>query len=196
MASARFSLKGFTLIELMITLAVIIVLLMLAVPSFIALRQRQTLNSVGEQVVGIWNQSRLEAAKRNQMVKVGYYVSGSSYCIGAATTADPADATPCDCTSAGACNVASFPARQSEWFGVTVVGTPTLGGNTGVAVIEPKRTTLTEPGDAGAVSMQAPPGQYSYRLNFLADGMGRGNLCESNAASHKMPAYIDRRCDP
>ena len=196
MASTRHPHRGFTLVELLITIAVTLVLLMIAVPSFIALRQRATLQSVGEQVFGVWQQARLEAAKRNSMVKVGFYQNGGNYCIGATTTTDPADATACDCTTSGACNVASFPPTQADWRGVTVNGTPTLGVNTGVAVIDPKRTGLTETGDAGAISFNGPTGQYSYRLNFLVDGMGRGVLCESNAATHKMPAYIDTRCAP
>lgn len=188
--------RGFTLVEMMVTLAVIAILLMVAAPSFIALRQRATLTAAGEQVLGVWNQARLEAAKRNSMVKVGVYSSGATFCIGAATTTDPADSTACDCTTANACDVAVFPAAQSEWRGVTLSGTPTLGGNTGVVVIEPKRTMLTESADSGALSLAGPSGQYSYKLNFLADQFGRGVLCESSSATHKMPAFTTRRCDP
>lgn len=199
MSSPRSLHSGFSLIELMVVLGVVAILTAAAAPSFIALRQRQTLSAVGEEVVGIWNTARLEAAKRNQMVKVGVYTSGGNYCIGAATTTDIADSTPCNCTSAGACDVATFPRDPTslkEWRGVTVEGTPTLGASTGVAVIEPRRTSLTQTGDAGAITFNAPTGPKSYRLNFLADRMGRAALCESNAATHKMPAYLNRRCAP
>ena len=197
MASPNRKNQGVTMVEMMIALLVLAVLMAVAAPSFIALRQRATLASVGEEVVGLWNQARLESAKRNSMVKVGYFVAGGGeYCIGAATTTSATDATPCDCTTAGACNVAVFPSEQKGWRGVTVNGTPTLGNNTGVAVIEPKRTTLTETGDAGAISFNGPPGQYSYRLNFRADRMARGVLCESIAATNPMPAFTERRCGP
>lgn len=191
--------KGFSLIEMMVALGVVAILTAAATPSFIALRQRQTLSAVGEEVIGVWNAARMEAAKRNQMVKVGVYTNGGNYCIGAATTTDAADATPCNCTSAGACDVATFPRDPTslkEWRGITINGTPTLGANTGVAVLEPRRTSLTETGDAGAISFNGPTGSQSYRLNFLADRMGRGLLCESTAATHKMPAYNTRRCSP
>lgn len=196
MASQRHKLLGFTLVEMMVTLAVIAVLLMVATPSFIALRQRATLNAAGEQVLGLWNQARLEAAKRNQMVKVGVYVSGTNFCVGAATTTDATDSTACDCTTAGACNVAAFPQSQKEWRAVSLSGTPTFGTNTGVAVIEPKRTSLTDSADAGAISLAGPPGRNAYKLNVRLDRFGRAALCESSSATHKMPAFTDRRCGP
>jgi prepilin-type N-terminal cleavage/methylation domain-containing protein len=195
MASPRHPHRGFTLVELLVTIAVTLVLLMIAVPSFIALRQRATLQGVGEQVFGVWQQARLEAAKRNSLVKFGYAEDSGHYCVGAATTTDPNDTTPCDCTTFGACNVAAFPGEDQDWHQVMVIGT-LLGQNTGVVVIDPKRTMLTDPADAGTFTMLGPPGQYSYRLNFLVDGMGRAVLCESTTATHKMPAYINTRCAP
>lgn len=195
MTSPRFQNRGFTLVELVVTLAVMAVLLGLAVPSFIALRQRSTLAGTGEQVLGFWNQARLEAAKRNQMVKVGVFEDSGEFCLGADVTTDKDDDVPCDCL-AGACDVAAFPADQSDWHGVTLAGTPTLGEDTGVVVIDPKRTLLTDPDDDGAVSFNGPPGQYSYKLNFLVDRFGRGVLCESTTATHAMPAYTTRRCGP
>jgi prepilin-type N-terminal cleavage/methylation domain-containing protein len=199
MSSPRSQQSGFSLIEMMVVLGVIAILTVAAAPSFIALRQRQTLSAVGEEVLGVWQQARMESAKRNSMVKVGVFTSGDEYCIGAATTADGTDATPCDCTTAGACDVATFPRdvdSPKEWRGITINGTPTLGANTGVAVIEPRRTSLSENGDVGAISLNGPTGPKSYRLNFLADRMGRGVLCESSAATDKMPAYLNRRCNP
>jgi prepilin-type N-terminal cleavage/methylation domain-containing protein len=188
---------GFTLVELMVALAVMTVLLMVAVPSFVALRQRSTLNASGEQVLGLWNQARLEAAKRNQMVKFGVlsYNSGNSFCIGAGTTIFFNDTTPCDC-STNACDVLNYPENQKEWHSVTLAGTPTLGAGNGVIVIEPRRVSPTDPDNAGAITFNGPPGRYAYKLNFHIDRFGRGVLCESNAAAQKMPAYTTRRCDP
>ena len=199
---------GFTLIELMVTLAVILILGMLALPSFISLRQRSALRGASEQVVGFWTQARLEAAKRNQMVKVGVATNGSNFCLGAATTTDPADTTPCDCFTANACDVSGFPAppltnfdTQSEWRGVTFVTvngtTPTLGGtNNKVAVIEPKRAGLTSGSAPGALTFAGPPGNKSYQLNFVADQFGRSILCESALAVDHMSDYGNRSCSP
>lgn len=191
---------GFTLIELMVTLAVFVILATMAMPSFFSFRQRAATRDAGDEALSFWNQARFEAAKRNAMVKVGVYHSGSTFCLGAATTTDPADSTPCNCSAAApttnVCDVARFPADQNEWRSVALSGTPTLGGNTGVAVIDPKLTSLTESTDAGAVSFQSPNGRFSYKLNLRVDALGRGVLCESTGDTRPMSDYFDRRCTP
>ncbi len=194
--------KGFTLIELMVTVAVIVVLMMLAVPSFEGMRQRSAIRGADDQLLSFWNQARFEAVKRNTMVKVAMVqsVSAGAFCIGAATTTDPADTTPCDCLSATSCDVARFPVDQSEWNRVTLSGV-TLGGGTTLAniepaVIEPKRTALTVAADDGVVTLQGPPGHYTYKMNLSVDQFGRGVICDSNSASHHLPEFNDRRCSP
>lgn len=189
---------GFTMIELMVTLVVMVVLLLLAVPSFTAFRQRAALRAGAEHAASFWNQARFEAAKRNSMIKVGFVTSGSSYCMGAATTTDSTDRTACDCTDATACDVARWPADQGEWNGVVISGTPTLGpaGNEGVVLIEPKRTSLVDPDDEGVVQFANPSGPNSYLLNVRFDRFGRSMVCESTSASSKMSDFNTRRCSP
>jgi prepilin-type N-terminal cleavage/methylation domain-containing protein len=208
--SARNTKLGFTLIELMVTLAVVIVLLLLALPSFRTFQQRSALRGAAEQSVQFWNQMRLESAKRNQMVKFGIVQSGSNFCLGAAqltateiTTVNGGTAltVPCDCFTAGACDVAVFPADQSEWKGATyrvVSGTPTLGAGNAVVVIEPKRTSLmpSSPSQAGVISFDGPARGKAYRLNMRIDEFGRALLCESASATDKMSDYASRRCSP
>ena len=201
---------GFTLIELTVTLAVVLVLAMIAFPSFQAQRQRAALRGAGDQLVNFWSQSRFEAVKRNSMVKIGIVQSGSgaAFCIGAATTTLSTDTTPCDCTTAApsdvtlTCNVARFPpdmgAGQAQWNRVTLAGV-TLGGGTTLsniepAVIEPKRTTLTVTADDGTVRLLSPPGQNSYQLNLYVDRFGRPILCESTSSTHHLPEYAERIC--
>jgi prepilin-type N-terminal cleavage/methylation domain-containing protein len=192
----RHQILGFTLIELMVTLAVVVVLLLIAMPSFTSFRQRAALRGGAEEALSLWNQARFEAAKRNSRVKYGVVVDGTDYCIGVATTTDPADETPCDCMDADDCDIAHFPADQGEWRGVSLTDAPTLGQDTGVVVIDPKFTSLTEFDDAGAVSFLDPAGSKSYQLNMHIDRMGRAYLCESSNAVDHMSDYTTRTCDP
>jgi prepilin-type N-terminal cleavage/methylation domain-containing protein len=208
--AARKKRSGFTLIELMVTVAVIVVLSMIALPSFQALRQRSAIRGGADQLLSFWNQARFEAVKRNSMVKVGVVQanSGAQFCLGAATTTNSADTTPCDCTvevpadATTACNVARFPADmssgQDQWNRVTLAGV-TLGGGTTLstiepAVIEPKRTALTVAADDGSITLLGPPGPYSYKVNLWVDRFGRPVLCESTASTHHLAEYTERRC--
>ena len=195
--------RGFTLIELTIGIGVLFTFLLMALPDFSSLRQRAAIRGAGDQVLSFWNEARFQAVKRNQLVKVGVAtVPGGGFCLGAATTNDEADATPCDCSvaapSTNACNVARYPADQSEWNRVSLAGI-TLGGSTSVTapkpvVIEPKRTILTEPADKGAISLAGPPGGMAYKLNLRVDQLGRALLCESVNATGRLPDYNARRC--
>jgi len=204
MVVAKRNTSGFTVIELMVTVAVMLVLLALAVPSFEGLRLRSAIRGAGEQSLSFWNQARLESAKRNQMVKVGVVEDAGAFCLGAAVTTDPADDEACDCfetntADADYCDVARFPGagNQSEWKGVTLSATaPTLGSDLdGLAVIEPKRTALTDPDAAGTISLIGAPGHFSYKLNLHVDRFGRAMLCESTTgADDHLPDFGSRQC--
>ena len=203
MKSSASASAGFTLIELMVTLTVIVILLLIAVPSFEAFRQRSATRGAGEQVLGLWNQARFEAAKRNLPVEVSVTgTPGNDFCVGA-TTVESSNTLPCDCletvaTEVDFCDVARYPTYQNSWKRVSLAATPTIGTTTGAgrAVIEPKRTSLTQATDAGVISLLGPPGSRSYRLNLAIDAFGRGRLCESTATVDRMSDYANRRCAP
>jgi prepilin-type N-terminal cleavage/methylation domain-containing protein len=206
MVSSTRRVKGFTLIELMVTLAVLLVLMLLALPSFEAVRQRAALRGAGEQALGFWNQARLESAKRNQMVKVGVRMDSTTgaFCLGAATTTSPTDNTPCNCLlaapSTDVCDVARFPSDQAEWSRVTL-NNVTLGGTTVLtnikpAVIESKRTSLITSTRRGSITLNGPPGRKAYQLRVSVDRFGRAVLCEPTNAPFKLSDYGNRQCGP
>lgn len=192
--------RGFTLIELMVTIVVLAILAALAIPSFMDFRQRAALRGAADQVTVFWGDARFEALRRDALVKVGFRSSAGNFCIGAATTTDVADNTACDCFTAGACNVAAYPASQSEWSGVRVMSNPTIGDDDGssgdgVVVINPKRAGLTQSADEGRILLRAPVnGPKDYRLNVVIDRNGRAFQCEPSAAPDKLPDYTSRRC--
>lgn len=64
-ATAWSSQRGFTIVELMITVAVAAVLLMIAVPSFKSITLSNRLNTAANDLVNAINVARMEAVKRN-----------------------------------------------------------------------------------------------------------------------------------
>lgn len=187
---------GFTIIELMISIAVLSILLVIAIPSFNEFRQRAALRGAADQVATFWGDARFEALRRNQLVKAGVKVDGDKFCLGAATTTSSTDNTPCDCfsTTSNVCNVGTYGVNQAEWKNVSLAETPPFGQATGIAVINPKRGDIVDPADAGKIRLKGPPGNFDYRLDINIDRLGRAILCEPSAAPAKLSQYTDRRC--
>lgn len=186
--------RGFTLVELMVSIAVLSILVVMAMPSFVEFRERIVVRGAGDQLVSAWANARLEALKRNQPVSVTIRNSGTNLCIGAST-----GTASCDCFTVNACNVSQYPQAQSDWSGVTMVGKPTLGptdtDDIGLAVIDPKRGYLTNASDLGGASIQSPGGQ-KYRLRFHVDRWARAYLCAPTDSPLTLPDYSTRTCTP
>ncbi len=62
---ASAALRGFTLIELMVTLAVVVVLLRVCVPGFVSMQRNSELTSAANGLLASINAARTEAMKRN-----------------------------------------------------------------------------------------------------------------------------------
>jgi prepilin-type N-terminal cleavage/methylation domain-containing protein len=184
---------GFTLIELMVTVAVFTVLSMLAVPAFIEMRERMALRGAADQYVSFWANARMEAIKRHAPIAVTIRKSGTQMCLGATATL-----TGCDCFSAGACEIDQYPQDQGDWRSVTMVGKPTLGDDDtddiGLAVIDPKRAYLATSTDVGGVTLLSK--QSRYREKFYVDRWARPMLCSPTDSPKMLSELADRTCAP
>jgi len=116
MRRARWPQAAFTLVELMIAIAVVAVVLVLAAPSFRELIEMQRLRSVNAQLVTDLQFSRAEAASRQTPVVLKLSVTGGAparSCYSIYTCSDPnfnAVACNCDCLNGAGTACGASPA--------------------------------------------------------------------------------------
>jgi type IV fimbrial biogenesis protein FimT len=166
--------RGFTLVELMVTLAVLAILLAMALPSFRDFAERSWLRGAADNVASVIGAAKEESIKRDSLVKVDFKAVGTGFCVGAAAVAT-ASTAGCDC-SATSCPVAAYPTSPSELHAVRLVGTPAFGSPTPDTnfVIDPKTAMLADVTDTGGIELDVPRG---YGIKVLVNAMGRVTTC-------------------
>jgi type IV fimbrial biogenesis protein FimT len=188
----RFRQKGVTLIELMVTIAVLAVLATLAAPSFADFRERQALRGVADNFVAAIGLAKEEAVKRDSYVRVDFKPFGTNgVCMGAVTVSSGSATSGCDCASnAASCTVALFPENVNDLQKVQVVGSVTLndvdinyGAGNGF-VIDPKTATLYDINSGGKLTLFTSRG---YRAAVQVNAMARPTVCTPTDAVKSLP---------
>jgi len=178
--------KGFTVIELMITIAVIAIVTSLALPSYRAIIEKRQVTSGAEQVMAFLSSAQVEAVKRNQFVAVNYQENGGEWCFGL-TADDDADAS-CDCTD-GSCTLdGQLRVLNSTMLKRPEVLSAATVGDDDTLVFDPVRG-LTVGADSAEVELISPDGA-SWALNIQVMPTGRVKICsDSTRADHDVPGY-------
>ena len=102
---------GFTLLELIVAVAVFIILTALAVPSFVTYLDKARVRGAADSVVNQIGQARQVAVKFDRSVSLSTTGTGATWCLGAVEAATPAAGdqagapVACDCTQNNACLV-------------------------------------------------------------------------------------------
>lgn len=163
--------RGVTLIELVVTIAVLAILVMLATPSFRDLAERKALQGVAEGVVGLIGTAKEEATKRDTGVRVQFSALGGGVCAGANLVSED----PCDCAVASSCSIGRFPDSANDLRMVTTKTAPSFGTGTSF-VIDPKTATLEDPAAAGLLELETPKG---YAVQLSVNAVARPRYCSS-----------------
>lgn len=155
--------RGFTLIEMIVTVSVLAILLTVAVPSFKDMVDKRRLVGAAEQFYGDLQAARFEAIKLNKTVAVFFTNSGSTnWCYGMADSISAA----CDCT-------ASVTTTQCK-----VGGMPKVMGNSGF-----RGVTLTVSGYTNSrICVDSRRGKFFSKSDCTSDDMGNVTFSSSSGS--------------
>lgn len=167
--------SGFTMVELMVTIAVLAILLAAAGPSFADFFERYRLRSAVDDTLTLFAQARQAAVEADRNVTLSF-VDGDAWCAGAKQKPEPAAgalltsaADPCNCQSAGTCMVGGDElVVNGASRGVTLadIVTPQF-------TYDSKNGTLANLGAAPAVSFLSSSTRYGLRVEVSALGQAR-----------------------
>jgi prepilin-type N-terminal cleavage/methylation domain-containing protein len=162
--------KGFTIIELMITLTVLAIIIVVAVPSFSGILERRQLHGAGEKLFADLMYAKTEAIKRNTPVRVSFTGTGATWCYGMALNAN-CDCTANDCQIDGVLQVTS----QDDFDGVEVIADSSfVGGSTTF-------TPLRGAANPGRLEFAVSSGA---NLGAVVSSFGRVRLCSDGGFNY------------
>lgn len=164
---------GFTMIELMVTIAVLAILLAAGIPAFNDMFDRHRLKTVAETAYQDLIFARSEAIKRNDDVFAGFTAGNDgTWCYGlsldSACDCAQTDASAADyCAIAGAAKITDGDQYASIDMTVGFPGNDTS--------FDPMRGTA----DSGSVTFTSAGG---YSAEVTVNGLGRVTLCSDDPA--------------
>lgn len=169
---------GFTLIELMVSLAVLAVLLVAAAPSFADFFERYRLRSAVDDTLAIFAQARQGAVEADRNVRVAVGGTTTAWCIGAVQAAEPTTAgalvsmTPaaCDCSAAPATCTVDGTQLTVDGAGRPGVSVDAVGTN---FTYDSKGGTLANLASAPQIDFLSSSGRYGLSVRVSALGQAR-----------------------
>lgn len=163
--------RGFTLVEMAITLVVLGILMTIAVPSFTSLMDSIRLKRAGDGVNAFLVNAKSEAIKRNKTVRAIVQVanSGATWCIGMTEGAS------CDCLTAGSCQIDGVDRTiASSSYKNVAMDDPDDGH---AFVFSALRGTVV-----GNETVELESDATGAKLNAVVSPMGRVRLCSPDGS--------------
>ena len=166
---------GVTLIELLVTVAVLAILATVAFPSFIDMLQRNRISGVAQNIYAELQRARAAAIKLDAPVYVYSGPSGASWCVALSSVVSGCDCDSCTLNENGVAQ--SYVVRAEDYPNVSLVP-PVENGTFG---FDPDLGMVT-PSSSGLFQFTLD----SMALNVQFSRLGRFNICYPNGGSAVM----------
>ena len=168
------TLHGITLVEAMVTLAILSIVAGTAMPSFQSMIARQRLEGVAVQLATDLQYARTETVARNEPLRLSFWSDegGSCYAIHTGSHAQ------CSCSGAAPA-VCSGDAVEIKTVYVPAAQQVTVQANVASILYDPRHGTSTP---AGTARVAGAPGAINHVVNV----MGRVRSCSPDGS---FPAY-------
>jgi type IV fimbrial biogenesis protein FimT len=186
--------KGFTLIELMIGVAVLAIIMSLALPSYRSIIEKRQVTRGAEQLGAFLSAVQIEAVKRSENITVSYKMTDSeTWCIGIASGTAACDCTGTDITKAckisGEDQVRVINGDSLSYPGI-MNDMSDLSGDE-YFVFDPARGLVyadSSLSDYDSAELKLLSDNDTYALNVQISQTGRIKLCSDSSAKH-VPGY-------
>jgi len=178
--------RGFTLVEVMMTVVLLAIGLALALPSYRDMVEKRQVTNGAEQLASFINTAQGVAMKTNQVVTISYDRSADNdWCVGAVS-----GTTPCDCTQTNSeagdyCQIATQPFILNNGHTGDLDLMHNINGD-GAYAFDPIRGLFMDLDDSLKVELRSP--SEDFRLNLMVNSTGRVIVC-SNDSTHGVPGY-------
>ncbi|HVY53477.1 MAG TPA: GspH/FimT family pseudopilin [Gammaproteobacteria bacterium] len=156
--------QGLSLLELMITLAIVIILAVLATPSFLSFIQQYRLTSTIQGLYYNLQYARSEAIKRGSSIYVSFQ-TGSSWCYGIN------NGSACNCSNPTSCALGTYTSPST-------LTTLTLSGFNSL-IFESSRGAANA---SGTITLTVTGGVKSMGIDIGT--MGNLQLCSNNISGY------------
>lgn len=175
---------GFTLIELMVTLAIAAILMFLAAPSFVSYQRNTQLTSAANTLLAAINAARGEAMKRGMSAMVVPTNNGSDWTTGWVVFVDKNNSrTYTDTGDNTVLTQAKVPS------GISISGSGIASGSTPYIMFDASGYSNTKAGSFGALSISfartdvVAADQFSQTRKIKIASTGRIRMCTPKSAS-------------